>query len=82
VDDLIKVMEAINLIAGFLSCRDIDRLSKDALKNKFGTSKADLLILCPRSSSCCETTSFKAFVGNPDSGCHNAIENGYFLKNC
>jgi hypothetical protein len=32
VDDLIKVMEAINLIAGFLSWRDIDRLSKDALK--------------------------------------------------
>lgn len=42
---LSKITKEINLIADFLARRDFDSLSKDALENIFGSSKADLLIL-------------------------------------
>jgi len=45
MDDLIRVIQEINLIANLLSRRDIDELTKEDLKRKSGSSKADLLIL-------------------------------------
>jgi len=45
MDELITVIDEINLIADFLARRDLEKLSKDALINKFQVPKADLLIL-------------------------------------
>lgn len=43
--DLIKIKENINLLGDFLGKRDIRTLSADALKEKYGISQADMLIL-------------------------------------
>ena len=62
MDDLIKAIEEINLIADFLSRRDLEFLSKEILENKFGTTKVDLLILLGNSDVQSVTLAGKALA--------------------
>lgn len=62
MDDLIKVIEEINLIADFLSRRDLEFLSKESLENEFRTTKADLLILLGNSDVQSVTLAGKALA--------------------